>query len=94
MHPTISLTPSGRLQLEFPSTHAWAGYSIKIDATLGGLKLLTDILQAQANKGVTALGTRGAPTQSVVDAWLKEDKLRRKESKKAELGFELEGIDV
>lgn len=94
MNPTISLTPSGRLQLEFPTTHAWAGYPLKIDATLGGLRLLTEILQAQANTGVTALGTKGAPTQAIVDEWLKEDKVRRKEQKRIDLGFDLTGINI
>lgn len=86
----ISLTPEGRLLLTFPPSSKWAGYSLKIDATPGGLTLLKQILQAQANDGVTALGTRGAPTQAVVDAWLKEDRERRKAEKVMNLGFKIE----
>lgn len=73
MKAQISLAPDGRLLLEFPRTDVWAEHSVLLEPTIFALKHIVTMLGHQEQlRGKLAQG--GAPTQAIVDAWLKQEK--------------------
>lgn len=67
--PTISLAADGFL-LDL------GGWQVQIPESLEGLQQLKRMLIAREQRKAT-IGMEGAPTQSMVDAWLKLNKVRR-----------------
>ena len=94
----VSLAPSGGILVHLPT-----GRTLELRLNLGGLANLRQLLQdAHDYRGKPKRGCIGAfPTQSVLDAWMKEDAARKQQEAEekrkemeAELGFSLSGLDI
>lgn len=75
MKATLSLAPDGRVLVEFPACDAWAEHSVLLPPTASAMKHIVSMLSYQEhvpNGG--KLAREGAPTQAIVDAWLREEK--------------------
>lgn len=70
----ISLSPSGNFVLAVPSDGPRASgvHHVVIPATLSGIQVLKKILSRNAARR-GAIGEASAPTQYMVDQWLKAD---------------------
>lgn len=79
MKALISLAPDGRLLLEFPACSAWAEHSILLPPTVGTMKHIIIMLSYQET-GAGKLAERGAPTQAIIDAWLKQEQKKQDET--------------
>lgn len=86
--PEIRLNPTGDIELDLQ------GHWVTIPETLEGLRLLRHIL-IHRQAGKARIGEEGAPTQWLIDKWLREDKARKQaefEKRLADLG--LDDIDL
>lgn len=73
MKATICLAPDGRVEVTFPACDAWAEHSVLLPPTVAAMKHIVSMLSYQeAGKG--RLAQRGAPTQAIIDEWLKQEK--------------------
>jgi hypothetical protein len=70
----IQLSPSGNFILAVPSDGPKASgvHHVVIPATLTGIAVLKKILSKQSRKR-DAIGSESAPTQHMIDQWLKAD---------------------
>lgn len=89
MKAQISLAPDGRLLIEFPACSAWAAHEVLLPPTVGAMKHIVSMLAFQES-GAGKLAQSGAPTQAIIDEWLKQDK----EKRDAELLGYAEGVDI
>lgn len=88
---TLSLSPSGNLQLRTPQ-----GRTLDFGDNVASLRLLKQTLQeaARMTRETQRAGhCRNFPTQHVVDAWLREDREREKERAAQAIGIDLAKVE-
>lgn len=78
---TIALSEAGGLTAFIPAIDAQGGHHIEVPLTLAGLTLLKNMLQSREAdmrraRHAAKIANRGAMTQQMVDAWLKENKTK------------------
>lgn len=89
----ITLSPSGNFVLAVPSEGPKASgvHHVVIPATLSGIQVLKKILSRNA-KQRGAIGEASAPTQYMIDQWLKADAEAKAAATAAK--FEALGLDI
>lgn len=75
---TISLGAHGGFELTVPSTLEGRTHVVLVPGDSSGLTIIRKVLSARA-KAVSRLeiGNAASPTQSMVEAWLREERQRR-----------------
>lgn len=80
----ISVADDGRLALRIPTINSDNYHTVFIPMTLNGLYLLRDMLTRNQLRTNEKIGDPLAPTQALVDQWMKTDRAAKAEEEAAE----------
>lgn len=90
---TISLSGNG-FALTVPSDLSGRTHTLDIPLNLGGLKIIRKALMARQQETDRRIGTPASPTQSMVEAWLVEERRMAREKPLVIEGLDLSNIDL
>lgn len=78
MKATLSIAPDGRVLVEFPACSAWAEHSVLLPPTASAMKHIVSMLSFQESYPEQGgrLAKQGAPTQAIIDAWVRQEQKR------------------
>lgn len=80
----ISVAADGRFALRVPTSDGKNYHTVFIPVTLNGVYLLREMLTRNQLRDGEKIGDPLAPTQALVDQWLKVDRVAKEEEEAAE----------